>query len=138
MICALNEPLYLHLISFGGGLLGGISMLVYMRANGVADGLRRILISSVSSGLLASTMASKIFGSEAPELVAACAFVLGFVAWNLLGAIAQFFENRKGDDIMSMLKTYKDTNRPSYGGGYEPNKVIEPIARKNQIDNPDN
>lgn len=136
MICAPTDPLYLHLISSGGGLLGGVSMMVYMRPNGVGEGLRRILISTVAGGLLASTVAHKVFGSESPELVASAAFLIGFSAWSLLGAIARFFENRKEDDIVSMVKSYNEVSRPSYGG-YTPYKPVEPLPKKNQIDNPD-
>lgn len=126
MICAPTDPMYLHLISAGGGLLGGISMMVYMRPSSLGEGLRRILISTVAGGLLASTVAHKFFGSEAPELVASTAFLLGFTAWSLLGSIAKFFENRKDDDILAMVRSYKDVD-----------KAEGPLPRKNQIDNPD-
>lgn len=126
MICGMTDPMYLHLISAGGGLLGGVSMMVYMRPSGLGDGMRRILVSTVSAGLLAGTVAHKALGSDTPELIASSAFLIGFSAWSLLGAIARFFENRKDEDIVELVKSYKDVG-----------KTEEPLPRKHQIDNPD-
>jgi hypothetical protein len=136
MICGPGDSMYLHLISSGGGFLGGVSMLLYMRPSGVADGLRRVVISTVAGALLASTVAEKGFGADTPELVASAAFLVGFTAWSLLGATARFFESRKDTDIIGMMKSYTEVSRPSYGG-YVPPRPAEPTPKRNQIDNPD-
>jgi hypothetical protein len=137
MIClAPDTHVYQQLIAAGGGFLGGLSMLVYMRPRSVADGVRRVVVSTVASALLATLIAEKLFGSKEPELVVASAFLIGFSAWSILGATARFFENRKDDDIVGMMKSYNEVSRPSYGG-YTPGKPVEPMPRKSQIDNPD-
>lgn len=124
----------LHLISFTGGFLGGLSMIVYMRPTSITDGIRRLLISTVASVLLSEFVAEKLFGAKDPELVMAAAFLIGFVAWNVLGAFARFFENRQGDDIIGMLRSAKETMTPSYPS-YRP--PIMPMPRKDQIDSPE-
>jgi hypothetical protein len=134
MGCTPTDPIYLHIVAGSGGFLGGLSMLVYMRPSGMSDGFRRLVLSTVAGSLLAGVMAEKLFGGKEPELIAASAFLIGFTAWSLLGAVAKFFENRQQDDILTMLKSYneaKDT-RPSYYS-----KPAEPLPRKAQIDNPD-
>lgn len=134
MVCFVPDThVYQQLIAAGGGLLGGLSMLVYMRPHNVADGLRRVVVSTVAAALLATLVAEKVFGGKEPELLASAAFLIGFSAWSILGATARFFENRKDDDIVGMMKSYNEVSRPSYGGYTRP----EPTPRHNQIDNPD-
>lgn len=132
MICAPTDPIYLHIVTSGGGFLGGLSMLVYMRPRTVREGFSRILVSTVAASLLAALLSEKLFGDETPELMGAAAFLIGFSAWSLLGAVARFFETRQGDDIVSMLKSYQEVSRPSFGGAR-----TEPTPRQKQIDNPD-
>ena len=131
MVCAPMDPVYQHLIASGGGLLGGLSMMVYMRPSGLSEGVKRVTVSTVAGALLAGLLAQKAFGSETPELVAAAAFLIGFSAWSLLGAVAKFFENRQGDDIVEIVKSYKTVDDGS--SHIEPSK---PLPRKDQIDNP--
>lgn len=127
----------LLLISAAGGFLGGISIIAYMPPHTLFDGIRRVVISTIASSLLAEFVAEKAFNSKDPELVMAAAFLVGFVAWNVLGATARFFESRQHEDIVGMLKSAKESITPSYGqSSYKPT-VTTPIPRKDQIDNPD-
>ena len=94
-------------ISAIGGFLGGASLLVFMKPTSPQDGIRRILVSSVAASMLAPIAAAKIFDMTSDndsQILMGCAFGVGFVAWNLLGAVAQFFANRQGKDIVEMTK----------------------------------
>lgn len=99
------------LISAIGGFLGGASLLVFMKPNSVKDGLIRIGVSTAAATMLAPILAVKIFDATADadsQIVMGCAFGVGFVAWNILGAIAQFFQARQGQDIAQLAKDATD------------------------------
>lgn len=129
-----------ELISAVGGFLGGLSVLIYMRPANTMDGVRRVVISVVASVLGSSAIAFKVFGAKDPEYVMMVAFLIGFCAWSLLGAIAKFFEGQKHQDIVGMLKSFNGANRPEYGGGggfYRATTPAQPMPKHEQIDNPD-
>lgn len=103
-----------HLISTIGGFLGGASLLAFMKPNSVKDGINRIVVSTASGAMLAPVIAVKIFDQNADndsQIVMGCAFAVGFVAWNILGAIAQFFKARQGQDIVTMAKDAADVTK---------------------------
>jgi hypothetical protein len=127
----------LLIISCAGGFLGGLSMIVYMRPSSAMDGIRRVVVSTIAGALMAEFTATKLFGSKEPELVMASAFLIGFMAWNVLGATAKFFENRQHEDIVGMLKSAKETMTPSYGQSYYKPTSTQPMPRKDQIDAPE-
>lgn len=95
------------LLSSTGGLLGGSSMLLYMRPAGVVDAIRRCVVSVVSAAMLTVPVADKLFDQTGSEIIMGTAFAIGFVAWSMLGAVAKFFEKREGQDIVQMAKSAK-------------------------------
>lgn len=101
------------LISAIGGFLGGASMMVYMVPSSFKDAAVRLGVSIAAASMLAPVAAAKIFDANADndsQIVMGCAFVVGFVAWNGLGAVAQFFKNRQGKDIVQLAKDANPIN----------------------------
>ena len=96
------------LISAIGGFLGGTSILVYMPAKDWADAIKRVGVSIVAATMLSVPLAGKLFDDVNNENLMGTAFVVGFAAWFLLGAIAKFFENKQGKDILQLTKDVKD------------------------------
>jgi hypothetical protein len=82
-------------------------MMLYMRPASVSDAIRRIAVSVVLAIMLAEPAAEKVFTKVVSQALMGTAFVLGFIAWNLLGAVAKFFETRKDEDIVQMVSAAK-------------------------------
>lgn len=105
-------------ISAIGGFLGGGSLMVFMQPKDVKDGVIRVGVSTVSAVLLAPLAAVRIFDAKADtdsQIVMGCAFGVGFIAWNVLGGIAQFFQARQGQDIVTLAKDATNLTKPSGG-----------------------
>lgn len=95
-------------VSAAGGFLGGSSLLVYMKPATIKEGLIRVLVTTACATMTAPAIALKLLDNTTPEVLGGIAFGVGFVAWNVLGAIAQFFAARQGQDIAEIVKGAKD------------------------------
>ena len=95
-------------VSAAGGFLGGSSLLVYMRPASLKEAIMRVLVTTVAATMTAPAIALKLLDNETPEVLGGVAFGIGFIAWNVLGAIAQFFANRQGQDIKQIVKGATD------------------------------
>ena len=102
------SALIIKAISAAGGFLGGSSLLVYMKPASIKDALMRVLVTTVCAMMTAPAISLKLLDNESPEVLGGVAFGIGFIAWNVLGAIAQFFQNRQGKDIAQIIKDTKD------------------------------
>lgn len=96
-----------QILSAVGGLLGGTSMMMYMRPSSSKEALGRVALSVVSAVMLSSIAATKLFSDTSSETIMGTAFAIGFVAWSILGAVAKFFEGRQDKDIVEMLRIAK-------------------------------
>ncbi len=96
------------LISAIGGFMGGTSILLYMPARDWIDALKRVGVSVIAATMLSVPIAGKLFDSVNNENLMGTAFIVGFAAWFLLGALAKFFENRQGQDLLQITKDVKD------------------------------
>lgn len=111
----LNE-ITMKVMSAFGGFLGGSSLLIYIKPKNIKDGIVRVLVSTAAAATLAPPITLKIFDATAAsdsEVLMGVAFSIGFIAWNVLGAVANFFANRQGKDIVEMTK---DINPLNNGG----------------------
>lgn len=95
-------------VSAAGGFLGGSSLLVYMRPASLKEAIMRVLVTTVAATMTAPAISLKLLDNETPEVLGGVAFGVGFIAWNVLGAIAQFFANRQGQDIKQIVKGVTD------------------------------
>lgn len=98
-------------MSAAGGFLGGTSLMAYMKPSGLRDALTRIFVSTVTAFFTAPIAVEKLLGKEdSIQVLAGVAFGIGFVAWNILGAVALFFERRQGQDVVQIIKSAKETD----------------------------
>lgn len=95
-------------VSAAGGFLGGTSLLVYMKPKDLKDALMRVGVSTIAALMATPAISLKLLDNENPEVLGGVAFGVGFIAWNVLGAIAVFFQNRQGQDIAQIVKGAKD------------------------------
>ena len=95
-------------VSAAGGFLGGSSLLVYMKPASIKEALMRVAVTTVAATMTAPAISLKLLDNDSPEVLGGVAFGIGFVAWNVLGAIAQFFANRQGQDIKQIVKGAQD------------------------------
>ena len=92
-----------------GGFLGGTSLMAYTKPSSVGQALIRMAVSTAAASMLSPLAMQKVFGSGADlQILGGVAFSIGFVAWNVLGAVALFFEKRKGQDAKQLLKGVTD------------------------------
>lgn len=97
-------------VSAAGGFLGGSSLLVYMKPKDLKDALMRVAVTTIAATMTAPAISLKLLDNDTPEVLGGVAFGVGFIAWNVLGAVAQFFANRQGQDIKELVKGAKDDN----------------------------
>ena len=95
-------------VSAAGGFLGGSSLLVYMKPASLKEAVMRVLVTTVAATMTAPAISLKLLDNDSPEVLGGVAFGIGFIAWNVLGAIAQFFANRQGQDIKQIVKGAQD------------------------------
>ena len=98
------SALIIKAVSAAGGFLGGSSLLVYMRPSGIKDAILRVAVTTIAATMTAPAISLKLLDNDTPEVLGGVAFGIGFIAWNVLGAVAQFFENRQGKDIAQIIK----------------------------------
>lgn len=94
-------------VSAAGGFLGGTSLLVYMKPTSLKEAIIRVAVTTVCALMTAPAISLKLLDNETPEVLGGVAFGIGFIAWNVLGAIAQFFQARQGQDIAEIVKGVK-------------------------------
>lgn len=95
------------LLNIVGGFLGGTSLLVYVKPSGVGDGVMRIMVSSLSGFFLAPLVIEKIWDNAVEEQVLGVSFMVGFISWNLLGAVSLWMDRRKDKDVAELISEVK-------------------------------
>lgn len=87
-----------------GGFCGGLAMFVYVTPIGLADGFVRAVVCVMAANMLTQLLAEYLTHRQTTGEMWGVAFLVGFIAWPVMGAIARFFENRKAVDIKDMIK----------------------------------
>ncbi len=104
----METPEIIKGVSAAGGFLGGSSLLVYMKPATLKEALMRVGVTTIAAMMTAPAISLKLLDNDTPEVLGGVAFGVGFIAWNVLGAVAQFFQNRQGQDIKELVKSAKD------------------------------
>lgn len=79
--------------------------MAYTKPASVGQALVRMGVSTAAASMLSPLVMQKVFGTNADlQILGGVAFAIGFVAWNVLGAVALFFERRKGLDAKQLIK----------------------------------
>jgi len=104
----MEAPEIIKGVSAAGGFLGGSSLLVYMKPATLKEALMRVGVTTIAAMMTAPAISLKLLDNDTPEVLGGVAFGVGFIAWNVLGAVAQFFQNRQGQDIKELVKSAQD------------------------------
>lgn len=97
-----------RLISTAGGFLGGTSLLMFIKPTGIGDAFGRIVVSTATATMLTGFICRKAgLDEDQSETLMAVSFAVGFLAWNILGAIALYFARRQDKDVSELIKEVK-------------------------------
>ena len=111
-----------------GGFCGGLAMFVYIQPKSLPDAFVRIVVSIMVSNMLTQLLGSYITHGQTPSELWGVAFLLGFSAWSVFGAMARFFARREEHDIVELARDVKQVSGDV--------RAPAPTASKN-IDSPD-
>ena len=114
-----------------GGFCGGLAMFVYIQPKSLPDAFVRIVVSIMVANMLTQLVGSYITHGQSTSELWGVAFLLGFSAWSVFGAMARFFARREDLDIVEMARDVKQVS-----GEIKPPAPPEPPISK-KIDSPD-
>jgi ABC-type dipeptide/oligopeptide/nickel transport system permease subunit len=97
-------------LTLGAGFAGGIALFFYMKPTNLTDAIIRVLVAILATNMLTDIVSHKLIGDVTNGETWGIAFLIGFVSWPLLGAVAKFFERRKDQDILEIAKSIKDSD----------------------------
>lgn len=90
-----------------GGFCGGIAMFIYVKPSTLADSFVRAVVCVMAANMLTQLLASYLTKNQTTGEMWGVAFMVGFVSFPVMAAVARFFENRKASDISDMVKEIK-------------------------------
>ena len=95
-----------------GGLLGGASIMSYIRPHSIGEAFAR---GGTSTGAAIIFAGPCLFALGLPagwEMQLVSGFVIGFVAYSVLGAVANFLDRHKDKDITELVKVARGDVEP--------------------------
>ena len=92
-----------------GGLFGGAAILTYIRPQTVGEAFLRGGVSVGSATVFGTPLLSQFGFDNNWENQLMAGFVIGFVAYSLLGMVANFLAKHKNSDIVEAVKDIKDS-----------------------------
>lgn len=96
------------LASMLGGFLGGSAILTFIRPKTIGEAFMRGG-TSVGSAMIFSTPLLHALGWPTDwETQLMAGFCIGFIAYSVLGMVANFFLKRRDDDIVEVVSDIKD------------------------------
>lgn len=87
-----------------GGFCGGIAMFIYVKPTTVADSFVRAVVCVMAANMLTQLLAEYITHKQTTGEMWGVAFMVGFISFPVMAAVARFFENRRASDISDMVK----------------------------------
>ena len=109
-----------------GGFCGGLAMFVYIQPKSIPDAFVRIVVSIMVANMLTQLVGSYITHGQSTSELWGVAFLLGFSAWSVFGAMARFFAKREGFDIVDMARDVKQVSAGVKAPEPQPSKVDSP------------
>jgi len=108
------EPGFLtaKIMSGLGGLIGGLTLMVFMKPTTILDAALRGGIST-GTGIIFSTPILEWFGmNQTFDMILMFGFITGFLAWGVLSLVAQIFINaqKKNHDIIDVVNKTKQSS----------------------------
>lgn len=95
------------LASMIGGLLGGAAILTYIRPSSIGEAFMRGGMSVGSAIVFAVPVIDKLNLANNWENQLMAGFCIGFMAYSILGMIANFLHKNKNKDIVEAIKEIK-------------------------------
>lgn len=94
--------------SMVGGLFGGAAILTFIRPKTIGEAFTRGGISVGSSVIFSSPLISLMEMKENWESQLMAGFVIGFLAYSILGMVANLLVKHQDKDIVTVVKEIKD------------------------------
>ena len=102
------------LASMIGGLMGGATILTFIRPKNIGEAFIRGGVSVGSSIIFSTPALTYLTMNQTWENQLMAGFCVGFIAYSTLGMIANFLQKNQNKDIVSVVK---ETKEEITGGG---------------------
>lgn len=96
------------LASMIGGFLGGSAILTFIRPKTIGEAFMRGGTSVGSAMIFSTPLLHALDWPMDWETQLMAGFCIGFIAYSVLGMVANFFLKRKNDDIVEVVSDIKD------------------------------
>ena len=108
------EPGFLtaKIMSGLGGLIGGLTLMAFMRPKNILDATLRGGISTGTGIIFSMPILEWLEMNQTMDMILMFAFIIGFLAWGILSLIAQIFINAqdKNYDIIDVVNKTKQSS----------------------------
>lgn len=108
------EPGFLtaKIMSGLGGLIGGLTLMAFMRPKTILDATLRGGISTGTGIIFCMPLLEWLSMNQTIDMILMFAFIIGFLAWGSLSLIAQIFINaqNKNHDIIDVVNKTKQSS----------------------------
>ena len=105
-----------------GGLIGGASIMSYIRPHSIGEAFARGGTSTGAAIIFAGPLLVALRLPTGWEMQLVSGFVIGFIAYSVLGAVANFLDRHKERDIVDLVKAAR--------GDIEPETKPEPEQKR--------
>lgn len=101
------EYILTKLASMIGGLFGGAAILTFIRPQTVGEAFIRGAVSTGSAVIFSAPLIDWLHVSNNWETQLMTGFVIGFLAYSILGMVANFLIKNQNKDIIEAVKEIK-------------------------------
>ena len=90
------------------GLLGGIVLFFFIRPKNTGDAIVRVTVAILATNMLTDLVAHRLPGIDTNNDLWGVAFLIGFVSYPVLSAVALFFQKRRDRDIVEIIRDTRE------------------------------
>ena len=98
------------IVSAVGGLVGGFTMMSYIKPKTINEAFTRGAVSCGSAIIFAVPIMQMFTASENWQMQLMFGALVGFVSYSVLGATARFFEKTQENDIVEIVDKVRGKN----------------------------